>query len=128
MRRPLILPSFATTLFVLVLGTAAHTQNASPFDGIWTLDRSQSEFPSAIGFDAPWLTRADADRGQSAGQSQGRGGGGRGRQGGGGRTPLPAFPKPENFEDAKRLQLLTAEARNPPVRQIIVDKPAAVTI
>src|SRR5206468_3520137 len=40
-----------------------------------------------------------------------------------------AFAMPrETYEDARRVQLLTAEARNPPVRLVIVDTIAAVTI
>ena len=41
----------------------------------------------------------------------------------------PRFPpRQESYEDARRLQLLTAEVRNPPTRLMIVDTPAAVTI
>jgi len=34
----------------------------------------------------------------------------------------------ESYDDARRVQLLTGEARNPPVRLMIVDTPAAITI
>lgn len=116
MRQPFVLPSFVLAAFVAVFfalagADAALAQTTSAFGGIWTLDRSLSEFPRTIGFDASWL----GDPQQGGGQ-------------GGSRTPLPSVPKPENYEDAKRIQLLTEEVRNPPARQIIVDRPAAFTI
>jgi hypothetical protein len=101
-------------------------QSASPLDGVWALNRSASEFPREIGFNVNWLPTTDGT-GQGAVPSSG--GGGRGRRGsGGGRSPGSPFRAPESYEEGRRLQLLTAEARNPPVRLMIVDTPAAVTI
>ena len=64
---------------------------------------------------------------------QGSNAGGRGRRGSTGRggSAGPAAPfsaRPESYEDARRVQLLTAEVRNPPVRLMVVDTPAAFTI
>jgi hypothetical protein len=103
----------------------ARAQNASPLAGVWTLNRSLSEFPPDIGFNPSWMTTPTGD-GQSAAPA---GGGGRGRGGrGGGGGSAPPFPAhPESYDDAKRVQLLTAELRNPPARLMVVDTPAAVT-
>src|SRR6201999_2503139 len=57
------------------------------------------------------------------GRRGGGGGGGRGGSSGG------AFNVPrESFEDSRRVELLTSEARNPATRLVIVDTPSAVTI
>ena len=117
--------SFALVAFLtaaaagVLLPDPAPAQNASPFAGVWTLNRSLSEFPRDIGFNPSWLTTPAAD-GQSAGST----GGGRGRRG----SAAPFSARPESYEDARRVQLLTAELRNPPARLMIVDTPAAVTV
>ncbi len=116
----------------LLLAAPARAQNASPFAGVWTLNRTQSELPREIGFNVNWLTPAGGT-GQSGGSSGGSSGGGRGRRGSGGgggsRGPTGAFSGPrESYDDAKRVQFLTGEARNPAARLMIVDTPAAVTI
>jgi hypothetical protein len=103
----------------------------SPFAGVWTLNRSLSELPREIGFNVNWLPPA-SDSGQ---QSSSGGGGGRGRRGssGGGGSGSRGSAGPnsmprESSEDARRLQLVTGEARNPPVRLMIVDSAGAMTI
>src|SRR5438034_2005671 len=101
---------------------------ASPMNGVWTLNRSLSETPRDIGFNMDW-TRTSNAGGQTAGSTAG----GRGRRGsssgGGTRGSAPTFSdRRESSEDARRLQLLTAEVRNPPVRLMVVDTPAAFTI
>jgi hypothetical protein len=102
-------------------------QSVSPLGGVWTLNRSLSEWPPEIGFNANWIPPSSSGTGQSAG-STGSGQGRRG-SGGGGRGATGAFSVPrESYEDARRVQLLTAEARNPPVRLMVVDTPPAVTI
>jgi hypothetical protein len=105
-----------------LLPAPARAQNPSPLAGIWTLNRSMSELPRDIGFNPAWMT-ASGD-----GQTTGGAGGGRGRRGSssGGATPFAA--RPESYEDSRRVQLMTAEARTPPARLTIVDTPAAVTI
>jgi hypothetical protein len=112
-------------LLALVVFLAA--QQASPLAGVWALNRSLSEFPPDFGFNPSWMTAAAAD-----GQRAGAPGGGRGGRGsGGGRGTGSAAPfsaRPESSEDARRVQLLTAELRNPPSRLMIVDTPGAVTI
>jgi hypothetical protein len=118
---------------LFVLAAALYPSRAiaqdSTFGGVWTLNKSLSELPREIGFNINWLP-ASGDTGQPSGSS---GGGGRGRRGstsgGGSRGSAGpnAMPR-ESSEDARRLQLVTGEARNPPVRLMIVDTPSAVTI
>ena len=100
----------------------------APLAGVWTINRSLSESPADIGFNPSWMSTPRGD-GQSAGSSAG-GRGRRGSSGGGGsRGSAPPFPThPESYDDARRLQLLAAEVRNPPARLMIVDTPTAVTI
>jgi hypothetical protein len=105
----------------------ADGQNASPLAGVWTLNRSLSEFPREIGFNADWISAAGGDS-QDAGANTGRGGR-RGASGAGGRAPAGSFPvRRESYEDARRVQLLTADVRNPAIRLMIVDTPATFTI
>ena len=129
MRRAFALACFAIVGGAgMLLAASAHDQDASPLGGVWTLNRALSEVPREIGFNVDWVP-APGDAGQSSGSSAG----GRGRRGGGGgggnRAPAAPFSgRRESYEDARRLQLVTAEARNPPARLMIVDTPAAVTI
>jgi hypothetical protein len=109
-----------------LLANPARAQNASPLAGVWALNRSLSEFPPEIGFNPAWMTTPTGDS-QSAG-STGGGRGRRGSAGGGGSAAAPFSARPESYEDARRVQLLTAELRNPPARLMVVDTPAAVTI
>jgi len=111
---------------VLALAAAvAAGQPGGTIGGIWTLNRSASDIPKEIGFDAPWLQPQPGST-SDAGGSPGRGG----RRGsGGGRGAAPAFSMPrESYEDARRVQFLTGEARNPAARLTIVDAPDALTI
>ena len=94
--------------------------DAPDLSGRWSLDRSASQFPSEVGFAAEWLSA-----GRSGGESSG--GGRRGSGGAGGATGTFAMPRVSE-DDAKRVQELTAEVRNPAARLTIVDTPAAVTI
>ncbi len=120
----------AATAAALLPGSA-RAQQASPLAGVWTLNRSVSEFPPDIGFNPAWMTKPTAD-GQSTGSTGGGRGGGsrRGSSGSGGNGgSAPPFPaRPESYDDARRVQLLTAELRNPPARLMIVDTPRAVTM
>jgi len=101
----------------------AEAQTASPLAGVWTLNRSLSELPRELGFNVNWLP------GSSGTEASGSSGGGRGRRGGGGGSRDGGFYAPrESDEDARRVQLMTTEARNPPARLMIVDAPGAVTI
>jgi hypothetical protein len=109
-----------------VLPAPVKAQPASPLAGVWTLNRPLSEFPADIGFNPAWMREplADAPGGQS-GRGGGRGGGG----GGGRQGAAPAFPtRPESYDEARSVQLLTAEVRNPPSRLTIVDTLSAVTM
>jgi hypothetical protein len=130
MGRSLVLVSCLTAVFAGWLAPApARAQSASPLAGVWTLNRSLSEFPRDVGFNMSWLPASGGDGQGAAPPTSGN----RGRQGSGGgassRTSANPFSAhPESYEDGKRLQLLTAEVRNPPVRLNIVDTPATVTI
>jgi len=123
---------------LVCLGTAAAAgvllpaptvaQSASALAGVWTLNRSLSQLPPEMGFDVQWISSPTG-----AGQNAGSNSGGRGRRGsgssGGNRGSVgPSAMVRESYEDARRVQLLTAEARNPPIRLMIVDTPAVVTI
>ena len=120
MKRSLVLVWFVMTASAGGLVPApARAQAASPMAGVWTLNRSLSEFPREIGFNANWWPASTGD-----GQSTSPSGGGRGRRGSAG----PFSGRSESYEDARRVQLLTAEVRTPPVRLMVVDTPAAVTI
>lgn len=117
-------------LLCLAVAVPAAAQDASPLNGVWTLDKAASAIPKEIGFTPSWLV--DAERGDPDAAPAG-GGGGRGRRGSGGgggsRGGSGAFSRPtENYDDAHRVQLLTGEVRTPPSRLMIVDTPAAVTI
>jgi len=123
---------FAVVCLVMAAAAAvladarAPAQPASPFNGVWALNRSLSEFSREMGFNVDWIASPTGD-GQSAGSS----GGGRGRRGSGGGARGSAGPfsmRRESYEDARRVQVVTAEARNPPARLIVVDTPATFTI
>src|SRR6185436_20073702 len=126
--------SFALVCFVtsaatvVLLAPPARAQVTSPLAGIWTLNRALSVVPRDVGFNVDWIPPSTGD-----GQSRGSNAGGRGRRGstGGGGSAGSAAPfsaRPESYDDARRVQLLTAEVRNPPVRLMVVDTPAAITI
>lgn len=97
----------------------ARAQSASPLAGVWTLNRSLSEFPRDIGFNVPWMSASGGDA-----QRAGSNAGGRGRQG----SAAPFSARPENYEDARRVQMLTDEVRNPAARLTVDDTAAAVTL
>jgi len=104
---------------------AASAQTTSGLSGQWTLNRALSEFPREIGFTPDWM-RSSVDR-EQAGSAGGRGGG---RRGGGSSSGAarPFASRPESADDARRVQLLTAEVRDPPSHVTIAEIPGAVTI
>ncbi|HEY7286534.1 MAG TPA: hypothetical protein VH497_13875 [Vicinamibacterales bacterium] len=104
---------------------AAAAQDQSPLAGAWTLNKSLSELPREIGFNLNWLPPT-GDGAQQSGSSGGRGR--RGSSGGNRSGGVPNYIPRESSEDARRLQFITGEARNPPTRLMIVDTPGAVTI
>jgi hypothetical protein len=108
----------------LVRTPAAQAQTAPPLNGVWTLNRALSEFPKEFAFTIDVSATPDETPGG------GGGGGGRGRRGGGGARGGggPVTGRRESYEDNQRVQLMTAEARNPPARLMIVDGGSAVTI
>jgi hypothetical protein len=129
MRRPRLNTRLTLILLALACGPRlAVAQSASPIAGVWTLNRSLSEFPKEIGFniDLSGVTPEAGTTGPAGGGGRGR----RGSGGGGGRTTAgnPFGGRRESYEDAQRLRLLTSEARNPPSRLMVVDSGTAVTI
>lgn len=106
------------------IAVSGAAQPDSPIAGAWTLNRSLSEMPREIGFNMFPAPTADGRSGSTSG--------GRGRRGstGGGDTrgASPFSARPESYDEAQRVQLLTTEARTPPARVTIVDTPAAVTL
>jgi hypothetical protein len=128
-------PRFNFMVFVaaassIALAARAPAQSVSPIAGVWTLNKTASDAPREIGFNVSWLP-PESGAGQDSGSARGGGRGRRGSSGGGGGGARGggAFSAPrESYEDSQRVQLLTAEARNPPARLMIVDTPAAVTI
>ena len=128
MTRSLLIACGVVAAGMMGHSAGARAQAASPLGGVWTLNRGASEFPKEIGFNPAWVTPPTAD-GQPAASSGGRGR--RGSSGGGGGNRAPGSPfstHQESYEDARRVQLLTGEVRNPPARLTIVDTPSAVTM
>ena len=109
----------STCMAVVLAGSARLPAQATPsLAGRWSLNFQSSQFPREIGFGADWMSGAVAGQGSQGSTS----GGGRGRGGsssGGGVNAWMA--RPESAEDAKRLQLLTTEVRNPSTRLTIVE-------
>lgn len=114
-------------LSALALPASPAAQAASPLGGVWAFNRSLSDLPREIGFNVNWA-QSSGGTGQNASPTGGGGRGRRGGSGGGGGRSGGAFPIiHESYEDSQRVQLLTAEARTPPARLMIVDTPDAVT-
>jgi hypothetical protein len=80
-----------------------------------------SQLPREIGFRVDWLPKGGSGQDSAAGGGMGGRGSGTGGAGG-----LPT--RRESEDDAKRLELLTDEVRNPSARLAIVETPAAITI
>jgi hypothetical protein len=120
---------FAAVAAAALFSPPARAQpGASALAGAWTLNRSLSEMPKEIGFNVNWFPTSGETRGGSTGSTGGSGGGRGGRRGsGGGGSPSPFAQRPESYDESRRVQLLTTEARNPPARLMIVDTPGAVT-
>jgi hypothetical protein len=107
-----------------LLGSVS-AQRASGLSGQWTINRELSEIPREIGFTADWMkSAAESDQSGGAGGRGGRRSGGGSSRGG----ANPFAVQRESADDAKRLQILTAEVRNPPKQLTIVEAPDAVTI
>jgi hypothetical protein len=111
--------------FLFLCAAAANAQPPSPIAGAWTLNRSGSEMPREIGFNLTGPPPADS---RGGGGTDSGGGGRRRGSGRGGGSPASPLGRMESYEESRRIQLLTAEARNPPARLIIVDTPGAVTM
>jgi hypothetical protein len=101
-------------------------QSTADFAGRWTLNRTLSSPPREVGFSVDWAAPSGGAGSDSSS------GGGRGRRGGGGGSrsgaASPFAARQESPDDAKRVQQLTAEVREPSVHLTIADTPAAITI
>jgi len=102
------------------LSVSAQAQDNSDFAGRWTINRELSQFPPEIGFGLSWTSA------RGSGVDSTGGGGGRRRAGGVGGAGV-FTGRPESEDDVKRVQLLTAEVRNPSAHLTIVETPSAVT-
>jgi hypothetical protein len=112
----------------LILGVAAVRMSAQTTDlaGRWTLNRGLSQFPPEIGFTPDWVKSTGTASPGSSPPSGGRGRrGGGGGSSGGGRSFAPVL---ESEDDAKRMQQLTADARNPSMYLTIVETGTTTTI
>jgi hypothetical protein len=107
----------------LAFAALALGQSASGLGGIWSLNRSASQFPPDLGFSID--TSAGIDPAAQPPPS----GGGRARRGSSGRTSgTPFSSQRESYEDAQKRKLITDEARNPPARLTIIDDASVVVI
>src|SRR5215471_5383270 len=102
--------------------TAAQQPSNAPLNGVWTLNRALSEFPNEIGFNLD-LQASPEGAPPAAPSGRGRRGGGESRGASG-----PFTGRRESFEEGQRRQLITSEARNPPVRLMFVDNGASVVV
>jgi len=134
MTRSFALAVAAAAAVGCILDAQTPATAAFPLGGVWSLNRTSSELPRDIGFNPAWMAAAskETQSAGSGGNSTG-GSGGRGRRGSssgsgdrGGASPFTGHQ--ESYEDAQRVRLMTADARNPPARLIIVDGPAGVTM
>jgi hypothetical protein len=120
-------PSILALLFVLSIDVAvprpasAGTQDATRVAGLWTLNRELSQLPPEIGFRVDWLSKDGSSQDPT-------GSGGRGGRGSGSAGAAALMTRRESEEDARRLQQLTEEVRNPSARLTIAVTPTAVTI
>jgi len=111
------------------LPAVAAAQTDQPIAGAWSLNRSLSEMPREIGFNPGAFPGVPEGGGGSNGGGGGGGRGGRrGSTGGSGAAGSPFSGRLESYDESRRVQLLTNEARNPSSRLVIVDSPPGVTI
>jgi hypothetical protein len=111
-------------MLTLLMPVPARSQESGNLTGRWILNRAQSELDKDVGFNPDWLPPVGrSTRGGPAG------GGARGRRGSGDRGQPGGFTAPrESEEDAKRVQLLSAEARTPSPHLTLIDTRDTVTI
>jgi hypothetical protein len=124
---------YSTTPFFAAAFFAVGAQAAPDFAGHWTLNNALTVAPREIGFSVDWATPTGPGMPPGSNESSGGGGrrGGRSGGGGGGSSRGGAQPFPTHAEseaDAKRVQQLTAEVREPSTHLTIVDTPTAITI
>ena len=63
----------ATLLVAAIwISPPAAAQSASPLAGVWTLNRSLSEFPKEIGFNVDWVVPDPNDPAAAGGSGRGR--------------------------------------------------------
>jgi hypothetical protein len=117
------LAAILVAAMVVVVGirpVSLWAQDTSDFAGRWSINRELSRFPPEIGFGVDWASAGGSGVGSTAS-------GGRGRRGSGSGATGAFRTRPESEDDARRVQVLTAEVRTPSARLTIVDTPAAVT-
>jgi hypothetical protein len=103
-----------------------HAQVGTHLAGKWTLNRDLSQIPKEVGFSPDWLAAGSGGDTGAGGGGGGRGGRG-GRGGGGARTPA----SPVHFEsadEARLVQEMTAEIRNPPAQLTVTADPTSISI
>src|SRR3954469_21092327 len=100
-RCPILIALTLSLATALVSSSPADAQTASPIAGVWSLNRSLSDFPREIGFNID-LGSAVEDDGSS---------GARGRRPGAGRGGAPSAARRETYDDGQRMRLITGEAR-----------------
>ncbi len=115
----------AACMLSLLVPAAARSQESGNLTGRWVLDRAQSQLDKDVGFNPDWLPPVTSStRGGPGGGDRGRS-----RRGSGGGGQPGGFIAPrESEEDAKRLQVLSAEARTPSPHLTLIDTRGTVTI
>jgi len=129
-----MMPSNRMAVGLLLAACAAlapftiEAQVGTDLAGKWTLNRDLSQIPKEVGFSPDWLTAAGNDSGTGGGGGGG-GRGGRGGRGGGGGSRTPAAPAHfESADEARLVQQMTAEIRNPPAQLTIAADSTSVTV
>ena len=93
--------------------------------GAWVMNTALTQKPDEIGFSRDWTRGAAGEAGERSTGGRGRRGGSSGS--GAGTRGTPPVSR-ESLDDSVRVQQLTAEARTPPARLTIVQKPDSVSI
>ena len=123
-RFPLAAVLTAACMLGLLAPASASSQESGNLTGRWVLNRDQSQADKEIGVNPAWLAAGTRSAERESGGGEG---GGRGRRSGGGQQGRVPVPR-ETEEDAKRVQLLSAEARTPSPHLTIIDSRGTVTI
>lgn len=128
-RRVLVTMSGLAGVLLAMTGLVS-AQPAARMVGTWTLNREASHIPKEVGFGADLIPEAPDARGRGGmtGGEMGRGRGGRGGGGADRRGPAGQGLRRESREDADRMRLMTAEARDAALHLTIADSGTAITV